>query len=405
MTERSVFCSYARRDAAAVDDIATQLEQLGQRAWLDERLSGGQAWWDTILGQIRACDCFLFVLSESSLQSRACMAELDYARDLGRTILPVVVGPVLDQLLPPHLAETQRVDAGDSTRLARALLSLPPTPALPDPLPDPPAVPISYLDGLARRIDRDELSTAEQRNLEGELKQRLADPDEHDAAAALLQRLRRHPSINAWVAAEIDEDLADTAEAPAPDTAAAPTASPTTDQRRIVVPAEPVARAEPVGPAPDRAGPPGGGAGRATGPPPPAHMVVPPAPPVRPPARPTERRADKPDGPRRGRVGLVAALVALALLAAGGAVAWIVASGGDDTDSPDQPTQTEPGGGGPEVTDDPGTTDTTDTTASTTTTTEEPGGGQEGDTDGAEPADPDTAGADPTGVGQAAGPP
>jgi TIR domain len=402
MTERSVFCSYARRDAAVVDDIATQLEQLGQRAWLDERLSGGQAWWDTILGQIRACDCFLFVLSDSSLQSRACMAELDYARELGRTILPVAVGPVLDQLLPPHLAETQRVDVGDSTRLARALLSLPPTPELPDPLPDPPAVPISYLDSLARQIDRDELSTAEQRNLEGELKQRLADPDEHDAAAALLQRLRRHPSINAWVAAEIDEDLADAADVPAPDTEPAPTTSPTTDPRRIVVPAEPVARAEPVEPAPDQAGRARGGAGRPTGPPPPAHMVVPPAPSVRPPARPIERRADGPDGPRRGRGGLVAVLVALALLAAAGAVAWVVASGGDDTDNPDQPTPTEPGGGGPDVTDDPGTTDTT---LSTTTTTEEPGGGQEGGTDGAEPADPDTAGADPSGVEQAAGPP
>ena len=215
MAARTVFCSYARGDAAAVHAIAGELDQLGQQAWIDQRLSGGQSWWNTILEQIRACDCFLFALSDRSLQSKACQAELGYAHRLGRTILPVAVGPVIDQLLPPFLAEIQRVEAGDTRMLARALLALPPTPPLPDPLPEPPPVPITYLNSLAAMLDRDELTPAEQRNLEGSLKQRLANPDERAAAVALLQRLRRHPSVTAFVVSEIDADLASIAPRPA----------------------------------------------------------------------------------------------------------------------------------------------------------------------------------------------
>jgi TIR domain len=208
MAARTVFCSYARGDAEAVRAIAVELDQLGQHAWIDQKLTGGQSWWDTILGQIRACDCFLFALSDASLRSKACQAELDYAHRLGRTILPVAVGPVIDALLPPHLAEIQRIQAGDTRMLARALLGLPPTPPLPDPLPEPPPVPITYLNSLASILDREELTPADQRNLEGSLKQRLANPEERDAAVALLKRLRQHPSVTAFVADEIDADLA-----------------------------------------------------------------------------------------------------------------------------------------------------------------------------------------------------
>ena len=44
-------------------------------------------------------------------------------------------------LLPPFRAEIQRVEAGDTRMLARALLALPPTPPLPDRLPEPPPAP------------------------------------------------------------------------------------------------------------------------------------------------------------------------------------------------------------------------------------------------------------------------
>ena len=355
MTERAVFCSYARRDAEAVARIATELDRLGQRAWLDERLSGGQSWWDTILEQVRTCDCFLFALSDASLRSRACMAELEYAHRVDSTILPVAVGPVIDQLLPPYLAETQRVEAGDTHQLARALLSLPPQPPLPEPLPDPPPVPISYLDGLASQIGRDELTTNEQRNLEYDLKHRLSDPDEREAAAALLRRLRQHPSVNAWVAAEIDTDLAEVEPAevePAevePPVATAEVVEPHPDSRRIVVPPPPAPE-----PRPER-------------------RVEPPAPPVREPAHDHER-AYGTEARRSGKGGLIAVLVLVVVLAVAGGIAWAVSSGDDDT-PPTDTVPTDPGG-------DVEQPDTTEPSTTTTTSTTEPppDGGTGGET-------------------------
>ena len=221
-----MFCSYARGDAEAVRAIAIELDKLGQQVWIDQKLSGGQSWWNTILEQVRTCDCFLLALSEKSLRSKACRAELDYAYRLGRTILPVVVGPVIDALVPGYVAELHRVEAGDTHGLARALLSLSPTPPLPDPLPEPPPVPISYLDGLATQLDRDELTLNEQRILEADLKQRLENPEEREAAIVLLRRLRQHPSITEFVAREVEADLASVAPPPIPDPAPIPVPDP-----------------------------------------------------------------------------------------------------------------------------------------------------------------------------------
>lgn len=328
MAARTVFCSYARGDTEAVHAIAAELDQLGQQAWIDQKLSGGQTWWDTILGQIRGCDCFLFALSDASLQSKACQAELDYAHRLGRTILPVAVGPVIDALLPPHLAEIQRIEAGDTRMLARALLGLPPTPPLPDPLPDPPPVPITYLTSLAAILDRDELTPADQLNLEGSLKQRLGNPEERDAAVALLKRLRRHPSVTAFVAGEIDADLA------------------------AIEPPPPVRSPQPE---PERAPP--------RPPPVPAYRSPAPA------------YASAPPRSRSGssRVGLVAAIVLVLALALGGLGVWLLASGGDDGgdgDGSDVSTPTEStiggGDGGGGTTSGGGRTTTTNQRPTTT---------------------------------------
>jgi hypothetical protein len=211
-----VFISYSRKDQEAVKRVAAELDQLGQEVWLDQELSGGQQWWDAILDQIRECRCFIFGLSETSLNSLACRSELDYAHALARPIIPVLVGqPVPDPILPPMLAETQRVDATNPRQLARALLALPPPPALPDPLPVPPPVPISYINEIADKVNQEHLTVAEQHDILGRLKPRLRDEDAREGALTLLRRLRRHQDINAWVAEDIDAELArETPDAP-----------------------------------------------------------------------------------------------------------------------------------------------------------------------------------------------
>src|SRR2546426_11749328 len=78
-----------------------------------------------------------------------------------------MVETVRADILPPWLATLQIVDfrAADGTAafaLAGAINQLPKAPDLPDPLPDPPPVPLSYPGELAERVREPSLSLANQ---------------------------------------------------------------------------------------------------------------------------------------------------------------------------------------------------------------------------------------------------
>jgi hypothetical protein len=216
------FVSYSRKSEAAAKALVADLENLGHTPWFDQDLSGGQAWWDQILATIRGCDIFVFVLDPDSLASTACQREYGYAADLKKPIVPVLVsGDVSLALLPPALSQIQLVDyrGEDRTaafRLARAVSQVPPAGPLPDPLPDPPAVPLSYLGTLAAQVDgTSTLSYEHQSALLLDLKAQLRDPGTADDARLLLDRLRRRRDLLAAVGDEITVLLASAPSAPA----------------------------------------------------------------------------------------------------------------------------------------------------------------------------------------------
>src|SRR5262245_32902130 len=153
-----IVISYSRQREAIAKTLAADIEALGHTAWFDQELSGGQAWWDQILEMIRKCEVFVFVLSSEALNSTACMRECNYAADLGKPILPVLVAEVSVNLLPPLLARTQFVDYRNpdrtaAFRLGRAFTTIPPPKPLPDPLPDAPEAPISRLNIFTKQIE------------------------------------------------------------------------------------------------------------------------------------------------------------------------------------------------------------------------------------------------------------
>ena len=218
----AVFISYARDDRPAVETLRRHIETPKREVWLDEKLTGGQKWWDTILSRIRDCDVFLYALSLDSLDSRACQAELGYAQDLGRPILPVMVAPVAVQLAPRRIAEMQIVDYTTPTpdtpvslesalSLRNALDEMPAAGELPDPLPDPPPVPISYMDRERELIDGEELSYAEQTVLVAKLRALLDRKDDRPVAIELLKKLRKRPDVAQQVVRDIDALLVDVA--------------------------------------------------------------------------------------------------------------------------------------------------------------------------------------------------
>jgi nucleotide-binding universal stress UspA family protein len=204
---RRVFLSYARADEEKVAALEDGLRKFGADVWRDRSLVGGQAWWDEILDQIRRCDVFVQGVSAAGIESEACRRERAYARELGKHVLPVCVGAVDMDELPDDLARLQVVESDDPYRVLGALASYPPAPQLPEPLPDPPDVPVSYLHSLRDKVRAASLTLDEQLALVARLEEALDDEEESDRALGLLEKLDERDDLYEVTARRIERLL------------------------------------------------------------------------------------------------------------------------------------------------------------------------------------------------------
>ena len=211
----SVFISYARQDTAAVTVLAGDLREAGQQTWRDTELGGGEDWWQTILKHIRTCSVFVLALSEHSIRSQPCQAELGYATALGIPIVPIQIGPV-DSLPTAPIAKLQVVNYQERNATAGIRLVTAVTASaagrrpLPDPLPNPPPAPFTYLLQVASTIAKPHLRAADQAAAMGQLQRALRNEKDDRARAYtinLLRQLRRHPDCTYDHAQEIDKLL------------------------------------------------------------------------------------------------------------------------------------------------------------------------------------------------------
>ncbi len=207
----NIFISYNSENEDRTKALVEDIKELGHSVWFDKELGGGQIWWDKILETIRNCDLFVFVLSVEGLDSSACNLEYEYANELGKTILPILIGEKISvNLLPPALSKIQFVDYRKRDRdallhLARAFTTAPPSQTPPDPLPLPPEVPVSYLGSLGKQIENtSKLSYEEQSALLVDLKKSLHDPESATDALTLLKKLRKQQHLFENIAQEID---------------------------------------------------------------------------------------------------------------------------------------------------------------------------------------------------------
>ncbi|MBV6442179.1 MAG: toll/interleukin-1 receptor domain-containing protein [Haliscomenobacteraceae bacterium CHB4] len=209
-----IFLSYSRTDQSSAMHLARDFSSLEHKVWLDKELTGGQAWWDKILSQIRECDLFVVALSNSYSNSQACRLEYQYAYDLRKRILPLKIEDNVSlNILPSTLTSLQIVDYKEDSKasflsLVKAISNLPPSQPLPNPLPQSPEVPISYLDQLKDQIDSsNDLSMASQLEIIAKLKGRLDIPSEKKDAIYLLQRLRKRNDLFTRASEQIDQIL------------------------------------------------------------------------------------------------------------------------------------------------------------------------------------------------------
>ena len=208
-----IFISYSREDKAFVESLHTDLGELGHDVWMDQRLVGGQEWWDEILRNIRECDLFVLALSPKSIVSDACLLELRYATAVRRPFLPAMVLATDPNYLPPEIAHAQFVDYTRSDRdsllrLVASITQLPPTPPLPDPLPEPPTMPQGPLYEVRRLIAlATELDRKHQLWLVDKLQQNSANPQLRPDVTELLAEFRQRNDLMADVLAKVDELL------------------------------------------------------------------------------------------------------------------------------------------------------------------------------------------------------
>src|ERR1700723_3438783 len=101
-----VFVSYSRRDSEFVRRMADSITQRGKEVWLDtEGIADGEVFPEAIKRAIEQSDAFLFVITPSSVGSRYCEQEVEYARDLQKRIVPLLREFVPDSDLPAEIRD------------------------------------------------------------------------------------------------------------------------------------------------------------------------------------------------------------------------------------------------------------------------------------------------------------
>ncbi len=217
----TIFVSHSSLDGDLVRSLVRDLQGAGSPVWLDQDLTGGEAWWSAILKQIRGCDVFVLALSPNALDSEACMLELGYARDLQRPIVTVQIAD-LSGMRDHFVYQYQTIDyrrptAASGIALIRAINERErEAQPLPDPLPAPPAIPYEYLMLLGTAIrGRAAILPADQESILKQLRQALRDERNasvRDNVRTLLAVLRERPEVTYRTVTEIDEILQNKAE-------------------------------------------------------------------------------------------------------------------------------------------------------------------------------------------------
>src|SRR5437868_13513253 len=96
---KSVFISYTHDEQSSfIAELANDIALFDCIVWYDEELrnKGGQEWWNIICEKIRECDIFVYVAVNEYFLSAPCHAELTYATELNKQLLPITLGNRLD---------------------------------------------------------------------------------------------------------------------------------------------------------------------------------------------------------------------------------------------------------------------------------------------------------------------
>ncbi|MBQ9716352.1 MAG: TIR domain-containing protein [Clostridia bacterium] len=95
LKKHDVMISYSTKTKQVGDDVREILSAKGYDVWMaPESIPSGECYDNEIFAAIESSDLVLFLMSESSLESRWCKAELKYAVNVNKRVLPVRIDDV-----------------------------------------------------------------------------------------------------------------------------------------------------------------------------------------------------------------------------------------------------------------------------------------------------------------------
>ncbi len=105
-TERTAttFISYSRKNADIAEQLYKDLSAAGVRPWLDQYdIPPGATWDDEIQRGLNAVSHVLVLVSQPSVDSKIVHAEWNYALNLGKTVIPVILEKLPTEKIPLRL--------------------------------------------------------------------------------------------------------------------------------------------------------------------------------------------------------------------------------------------------------------------------------------------------------------
>jgi len=158
-----LFISYSSQNAKFVDKLDAELRKQGFTVLRDKHFMRGGRKFDKEIGQrIRDCDVLLFVASAEALQSQWVEAEIDFAFDLRKVIIPLRMDDAHE--LPWYLAHVHYhrmvTQSEQDLATARLIVELSEVASELEQHPDtpliPPAPPQSASSALVSRLSTNE---------------------------------------------------------------------------------------------------------------------------------------------------------------------------------------------------------------------------------------------------------
>ncbi len=107
-----VFMSYASQDREVMLGLRAVLMREGLTIWSDRtEIETGREFQEEIDRGIEGADTLIYLLSEHSLASQYCQAELTYAKRLNKRIIPIRLERVAREAIPSEIGRVQHIDA------------------------------------------------------------------------------------------------------------------------------------------------------------------------------------------------------------------------------------------------------------------------------------------------------